>query len=250
MQIPRAEADYLDAVVARLGDVLGDALVGVYPSGSISLDGYRPGRSDLDLIAVAERPSPGDLDAISSALAHNALPCPATGLELVVYDRVTLAGLSTEAGFALNLNTGRELPAKVETEPGDGPQFWYPIDRDMVHQHRRVLCGPAFAELSTRQPYAVLLPVVIESVAVHLYSVAEQGDNAVLNGCRALRFHTERSWSAKPAAATWVLRHTSGFEPLIAAALDSHRRDRAAGQVVDTGEAKRFLSYVEQRLRS
>jgi hypothetical protein len=127
---------YLATVVTRAQELLGDRLVGVYPSGSVAFDAYGPGRSDVDLIAVADRPSPAEVATIAGALSHDALPCPATGLEFVLYDRTTLAALTTEAGFALNLNTGRELASKAETDPGDGLTFWYPIDRDIVCQQR------------------------------------------------------------------------------------------------------------------
>jgi hypothetical protein len=241
---------YLATVVTRAQELLGDRLVGVYPSGSVAFDAYRPGRSDVDLIAVADRPSPAEVATIAGALSHDALPCPATGLEFVLYDRTTLAALTTEAGFALNLNTGRELPPKAETDPGDGLTFWYPIDRDIVCQQRRVLIGPPFTELSPRQPYDVLLPVVAESVAAQLDEIIAHGDNAVLNGCRALRYHAERTWSAKPVAAAWALDHAPGFERVITAGLDSHARDRAAGGTVDVEPARTFLMFVLARCRS
>lgn len=241
---------YLGSVVSRLRELLGDRLVGVYPSGSLAFGAYRPGRSDLDLIAVAERPSSTEIAAITTVLSHEALPCPAAGLEFVLYDRTTLAGLTTGAGFALNLNTGRELPPKAETDPGDGPTFWYPIDRDMVCQQQRALTGPPFTELSPRRPYAELLPVVAESVTVQLDGILAHGDNAVLNGCRALRYHAERSWAAKPDAAAWALAHAPGFARVVTAALASHGRDRVAGQHVEAEPARAFLAYVLARCRS
>lgn len=248
MELPRAEADYLRAVVAALRAVFGADLVGVYPTGSVALDGYRPGRSDLDLIAVADAPSADRLHATAGAVAHGALPCPATGLELVLYDRAALPGAGTTAGYALNLNTGRELPSRAETGPGGGPTFWYAIDRDIAHQQRRVLTGPPLHDLTDRLPHAVLLPVVVESVEAHRGSLTEHGDNAVLNACRAWHFHAEGTWVAKPAAAAWARRAAPAFERLIGTALDSHRRDRAAGQHVATGDAGAFLGYVLTRL--
>ncbi|MFB9181932.1 aminoglycoside adenylyltransferase domain-containing protein [Dactylosporangium sucinum] len=228
---------YLDAVVARLRDLLGPALVGVYPAGSVALDAYRPGRSDLDLVAVADHPDPAP---IAAALSHDALPCPAAGLEFVLYDRATLAALTTEAGFTLNLNTGRALEPKAETDPGDGPAFWYPIDRDIVHQQSRTLTGPPFATLTTRVPYDQLLPVVASSVA------AQTGDNAVLNACRALRYRALRSWTSKPAAGAWALGQVPlEHRPVIAAALESHGRDRSAGATLD---GRTFQAYVTATL--
>ncbi|GAA2616521.1 hypothetical protein GCM10010399_54340 [Dactylosporangium fulvum] len=234
---------YLDAVVTTLRGLLGDRLVGVYPAGSLAFDAYRPGRSDVDLVAVADDPDPAP---VAAALSHEALPCPATGLEFVLYDRAVLAGLTTEAGFTLNLNTGRELPPKTETDPGDGPAFWYAIDRDIVHQQGRTLVGPPFASLVPRVTYGVLLPVVVSSVAAQ--AGPGGGDNAVLNACRALRYHALGSWAAKPDAGAWALDHAPAHREVIAEALASHARDRAAGTRIDAPRARAFLDHVLGRI--
>nr|BFE58871.1 hypothetical protein GCM10020063_033970 [Dactylosporangium thailandense] len=235
---------YLGAVVGRLQGIFGGRLVGVYPAGSLAFDAYVPGRSDVDLLAVAERPAPAEIAAVTAALDHGRLPCPAAGLEFVLYDRATLAGLSTEAGFALNLNTGAQLPPKAETGPGDGLTFWYPIDRDMVRQQRRALIGPPFPGLVTRVRPRVLLPVVAESVAAQLAGLTDHGDNAVLNGCRALRYHAEHTWSPKRAAAAWAAEHLPSEAPVIRAALASHAESRDAGRTVDRAAAESFLQKV------
>ncbi|MEV6930754.1 aminoglycoside adenylyltransferase domain-containing protein [Dactylosporangium sp. NPDC051485] len=239
---------YLGAVVDRLQGIFRGRLVGVYPAGSLAFDAFQPGRSDIDLVAVAEEPAAQEIDAVVAALGHDALPCPAAGLEFVLYDRATLAGLGTEAGFALNLNTGAQLPYKAETGPGDGPAFWYPIDRDMVRQQRRALIGPPFADLVTRVRSRHLLPVVAESVAAHLDGLGDHGDDAVLNGCRALRYCVERTWSPKRAAGAWAAEHLAEEAALIRAALDSHARGRESGGEVDRDAAAAFLTRVHQLL--
>ncbi|WP_344610982.1 aminoglycoside adenylyltransferase domain-containing protein [Dactylosporangium salmoneum] len=239
---------YLGAVVYRLQGIFRGRLVGVYPAGSLAFDAFQPGRSDIDLLAVAEEPTAEEIDAVVAALGHDALPCPAAGLEFVLYDRATLAGLGTEAGFALNLNTGAELPYKAETDPGDGPTFWYPIDRDMVRQQRRALIGPPFTDLVTRVRSRQLLPVVAESVATQLAALGDHGDNAVLNGCRALRYCVERTWSPKRVAGAWAAEHLPEEAELIRAALDSHARGREAGQELDREAAAAFLTRVHELL--
>jgi hypothetical protein len=116
--VPSAEARYLRAVVGRSADVLGDGLVGVYPTGSVALGAYTPGRIDLDVMAVVAQPPPEPvLREVAARLAHEALPCPATGLEFVVYPRDVVATAGGHAGFLLDLNTGRQLNAKVSTDP-------------------------------------------------------------------------------------------------------------------------------------
>lgn len=248
MALPHAETAYLTAVVARLRELLGDDLVGVYPTGSVALDGYRPGRSDLDLVAVAEQPSTADVAAIAAALRHDVLPCPATGLEFVLYDRAALAGLATEDGFSLNLNTGRELPSLVEAGPAGRPGYWYPIDRDITAQQDRALTGPAFTSLTTRVPYARLLPVVVTSVAANLDPATTPGGDAVLNGCRALRYGERRDWTAKPEAGRWARTQAPAYRDVIDAALTAHDRDRAADRTVDPDAARAFLARVHHRL--
>ncbi|WP_433040309.1 aminoglycoside adenylyltransferase domain-containing protein [Dactylosporangium sp. CS-033363] len=219
---------YLGAVVRRLQGIFGGRLVGVYPAGSLALDAYLPGRSDLDLVAVAAGPTTAEIEAVIAALDHGALPCPARGLEFVLYDRDALAGLTTEAGFALNLNTGRDMQYKAEIGSSEGPAFWYPIDRDIVRQQRRALIGPPFPGLVTRVRSRQLMPVVAESVAAHLAALGEHGDNAVLNACRSLRYHAEHTWYPKRAAAAWALDRLPSERTVIQAALDGADRDREA----------------------
>src|SRR5215216_4659617 len=105
--VPSRESDYLDGLRDRLSEVLGERLAGVYAGGSYALGDYLPGRSDLDVAAVVRSPlSPEFADAIVSQLHHDALPCPARCLELVVYMEETARSGSPARDFALNLNTG------------------------------------------------------------------------------------------------------------------------------------------------
>ncbi|MFC6015980.1 aminoglycoside adenylyltransferase domain-containing protein [Plantactinospora solaniradicis] len=246
--LPPAETAYLAAVLDRLAAVLGDSLLGVYPTGSLALDGYAPGRSDIDLIAVVERADPVVLEKVAARLSHDALPCPATGLEFVLYERAAVAASGTGAGFALNLNTGRELPPKVGFGPGDEATFWYPIDRAISSQQGVALLGPAPRTLLAPTPFAALLPVVVESVAARLHADLDLGDNAVLNGCRSLRFATERRWYPKRSAAEWAIGAVPEFGPLIGAALRSYARGRTAGNSVDGTQARAFLAVLLGRL--
>lgn len=43
---------YLDQVVSTLRDHLGAELIGVYLHGSLAMDAFDPGRSDVDVLAV------------------------------------------------------------------------------------------------------------------------------------------------------------------------------------------------------
>ncbi|ROT29457.1 aminoglycoside adenylyltransferase domain-containing protein [Micromonospora sp. HM5-17] len=248
--LPAAEAAYLTVVVDRLRAVFGEALLGVYPTGSLALHGYTPGRSDLDLIAVVERADAPVLADVAARLSHDALPCPATGLEFVLYERAAVAVAGTGAGFALNLNTGRELPPRVSFGPDGDESFWYPIDRSISRQQGVALLGPPPATLLAPVPFEALMSVVIESIDARLRAAGlDLGDNAVLNACRSLRFAVEGRWYAKRLAAEWAVREAPEFGTLIHRALDSYGRGRAAGTAVGGAELRAFLGFVLDRLR-
>ncbi|GAB2941282.1 hypothetical protein GCM10027280_32210 [Micromonospora polyrhachis] len=250
-RVPLTESAYLDAVVRHLSAILGTELVGVYPTGSLALAGYTPGRSDLDVIAVVEHPPPRPvLATIAARLAHDELPCPATGLEFVLYPRAAVNDGGVAAGYLLDLNTGRELPPKVSFDPADGPGFWYAIDRSISWQSGWALAGPDPRAVLRPAPFAVLLPVVVESMEAHLADPAAHGDNSVLNGCRALRFAAQQRWYAKPAAARWARTAAPAFAGLIDAAVASHAAGRAAGRAVPVAEVTAFLGYVLRQLRA
>src|SRR5881392_1580876 len=106
---------YLRELARRTGAVLGDELVGAYAGGSYALGAYEPGRSDIDVTAVAAGPlSATARRSIVERLRHEALPCPARGLELVVYPLATARGGGGEPGFELNLNTGAAMGFRVD----------------------------------------------------------------------------------------------------------------------------------------
>jgi hypothetical protein len=144
----RSLDDYFAEVVARLRGIASADLVGVYVGGSYALRAYQRDRSDIDMAAiVAKQPSQPLKDAVVGALRHEALPCPARGLELVVYTAEAVREPSTEAAFELNLNTGARMPFRVDFEPDPDEAHWFPIDRSILAQHGVALFGPPAADV-------------------------------------------------------------------------------------------------------
>ena len=54
---PRIER-YLLTLVSEARTVLGDSLVGAYAAGSLALDAFQPGRSDIDIAVVCRSEPP------------------------------------------------------------------------------------------------------------------------------------------------------------------------------------------------
>jgi predicted nucleotidyltransferase len=84
--LDRAAAAYASKVVRRLHSLLDAKLHAAYLIGSLALGDYVPGRSDIDIMAVVEERLFTEVKReIVRALSHPALPCPARGLEFVLY---------------------------------------------------------------------------------------------------------------------------------------------------------------------
>lgn len=230
--------EYHRELVRRLEAVLGERLLGVYAGGSFGLADFDAARSDLDVLAV----SSGTVTAeekhpIVAALRHESLPCPARGLEFVLYPETTARTPTAEAGFLLNLNTGAKVGFRVDEEPGAIERHWFPLDRAIVRATGVALLGPPAQELFAPIPHPVLVPVVREALEWHLAPGRSGDDDTVLNTCRALRWLREDVWSSKSEAGAWALTRVDDAE-LVGAALA--RRDRSA----DLGR-ERVARFVE-----
>jgi hypothetical protein len=242
-----AESIYLVRVHNRLREVLGESLIGLYAGGSWALGDYLPGRSDLDLAAVVHEPLPLELEArVVARLHHESLPCPGRLLELVVYEEGTARSGSATAEFELNLNTGATTPLAVDTElaPDGIAPHWFVIDRSVLSQGGIAMSGPPAEDVFAAIPAAELMPVVADSVRWHREHPVEPGD-AVLNGCRALRYADEGRWSSKPAAGQWAAQQGLACAELVTLALQARTENTA----LDRAEVGSFLRAVEARLR-
>lgn len=232
------ERAYLDELVAVLARILGDGLIGVYAGGSWALGGYEPGESDLDVAAVVRAPlSRADKRAVVAAARHEALPCPARGLELVAYTLAAVREPKTEAAFELNLNTGSGMAFRADEAPVTGELHWFAIDRAVLREHGVALHGPPAVEVFAEIPRDLLLPVL--AGVLRWYRQGGDRDDAVLNACRALLFAEEARWASKPEAGRWALGRTD-HDTLVAAAL--------AGEKLDAGRADAFLVRALARL--
>jgi Domain of unknown function (DUF4111) len=198
--------DYLTELARRMQEILGQELLAVYAAGSYALGAYEHGRSDIDVTAVVAGPLPDNTkQALVATLRHEALPCPARGLELVIYPRATVEHPIAEPGFELNLNTGERMGFRADFEPGDIEGFWFAIDRSILREHAIPVRGPEPTELFAPIPRDTLLGLLAESVRWHRDSDVPLGSDVVLNSARSLHFVEHDTWVSKPAAAAWFL---------------------------------------------
>jgi len=210
-----AERAYLAELAEKLQGILGESLVGVYAGGSWALGGYEPPDSDLDVAVVIPEPlSDEAADGLVAALRHEAFPCPARGLELVVYTWESAASATTNPGFELNLNTGARLTFRADREPQPGERHWFAVDRSVLAAHGIALLGPPAAQVFA--PIAVddLRPVLAD-VLLWYEREAPESDDAILNAGRALRFAREGVWLPKPALLAWAVEQPGTNEEIL-----------------------------------
>lgn len=146
---------YLAELRDRLGNALATRLVGVHLTGSAAVGAFRQGASDLDVLVVADGAEPSQLDAIVATCSHEALPCPASKLELVVYEREALAAPGKQPRWSLNFDTGPGTH-HVGRDPTSEPAHWFVVDLEFARRNAVALHGPPAAELiGAAEPGAV-----------------------------------------------------------------------------------------------
>jgi hypothetical protein len=248
---PRVE-EYLHALGDEAQAVLGEDLVGVYAGGSVALDEFHPHRSDVDVAVVCRSALPvASKQELVARLRHEALECPARGLELVTYrEEVALAGTSAPA-FELELNTGAHMAFRVtlqpeERSPADG-LFWYGLDRSLLHQSGVAVVGrPAsemFADLSSQEVRNLLVTALQWWLAASAPADQPPGhhtDDAVLGACRALVRHRTGRWLSKVAAARRLLEEGHDAADVLAQSVAA----RSGGRPPDPARARAFQEQV------
>ncbi|MGN9775480.1 nucleotidyltransferase domain-containing protein [Micromonospora sp. H33] len=249
---------YLTALVAAGRDVLGDRLVGAYAAGSVGLDAYQPGRSDVDVALVSADVLDADRKrALVARLRHETLPCPARGLELVVYRREVARSGTAEPGFEVELNTGARMSFRATYDPADRPaadgHFWYGLDRSILHQHGHAVLGPPAREVFADLSPTDLRRLLVDALSWWLARPVPPGDgpapgaeDAVLGAARSLVRFRQGGWLSKADAGrrlAGVLREEPGWGDA-ADLLDRAVAARSGGESPRGPEARAFQRRV------
>ncbi|MFG2054421.1 nucleotidyltransferase domain-containing protein [Micromonospora sp. NPDC048930] len=243
--------DYLAALVDTARAVLGDDLVGAYAAGSVGLGAYQPGRSDVDVALVVDRPVAGPAKrALVARLRHESLRCPARGLELVVYRREVAASGTPDPGFEVELNTGATMPFRATYDPADRPaadgRFWYALDRSILRQSGLALLGPPASEVFADPAPADLRRLLVTALDWWLALPTPEGDapapgteDAVLGACRSLVRARTGTWLGKVDAGRWLVER-GWHADLIGRAVAARR----GGPAPSGPEARAFQRWV------
>lgn len=190
-------------IAAGLADLLGPSCRSVILHGSMATGGFRPGLSDIDLLAIIDRPLTEAQTHSLVRLVSNADLGDAAGLDLDVVTAST-ARHPTPAP-PLELHVGRGPGLEIERRLPGAPDLL--AELSMARQDGRALVGAA--------PTEVLGPVPAEWVTargrhwLHTWqSLTDDEPHAafmVLTACRIWHFAVENTHSPKAAAGRWAL---------------------------------------------
>ena len=187
---------------------------------------------------------------IGEALRNESLPCPARGLELVVYTEGVAREQTPAAGYELDLNSGRAMPFRLSVTPDDAARHWYVIDRAIIREHGLTVHGPPAREVFAPFERETLLRMLSESVGWHKASADARLDDTVLNGCRAWRFVEERVWSSKVGAGSWARQRARDPELISEALAARLGNERLAAERVAafTRRVQRCIEDAAERM--
>lgn len=225
---------------------LGETVAGVILHGSLTLDDYAPGRSDVDLLVVIDHPpSDARLAALTEAMASRRAEAPVpVDLRLVTRQVAASPTPAPPLEAYLRLTPGSGVRVEERRHPGERDLA---VELSVCRAHGRGLLGAAPAELIGEVPDRW----VVAAADAQLAAWQAIGDDppyaelTVLTACRAWRFAEEGRHVSKAAAAEWALRR----DPTLGVVGDALRRrhgDPAAQ--IDPAQVARLLAVVRARL--
>lgn len=200
--LPIPVREYLRELTDRVVSVFGGRTVGVWLIGSAAYGGYTQ-NSDLDVQAAVEDPTASEVASLVEMINHEALPCPAAGLEFVLYDRDVLVDPSPPMQWALNLNGGPERAPSVSTDYTSEAWFWFVLDLGVIRDLSVTLHGQDLVDTVGAFSREVQIAAIADSVRWHAAHVPDSRGR-IENAVRGLRFIETGTWGSKPEGLAWL----------------------------------------------
>ncbi len=237
---------YCESVVAVCERVTRDSLVAAWVVGSLATEDFEATRSDIDLLIICRDPlGLKPKQQLTRELSHEVLPCPAHGLDLVVYRQGVVDPITRTPEYEFSISSGVDWEDEASF---GGPYPGGLIDLALARQFGTVLLGPSPAECVDPIPEQWVLEELLASLRWHAGKVHDSfhdptGSHAVLNACRALAYLSGCGFLSKSAGAAWLSDRCS--DPILTAALRGRQRPRA--EQLDRAAVLSFLDEAITR---
>ena len=251
---------FLDRVVSTLSEHLGPGLIGVYLHGSLAMDAFTPGRSDVDVLAVCATPLPSrQRKALGEGLAAITGPASVGDLEFSLVTEAAVRTPSATPAFEVHVSTHEEpLVVAGHDRPGDEDLV---LHFAMTRARGVALYGPDPAELFPEPDRVLVIRSMRSDLEWALASGAEGWEGhdlpefasiayQVLNGARCLRYLETGELGSKAEGAAWLERHDANpdVHELLETALTYQSGDSPA-RPPDADVVDAFMKRIDHALR-
>lgn len=231
----------------RLADItsklLGDILLAVILHGSLRFEDYVPGRSDIDLLAIVDRPlSDCEIESLTRTIAAQRALAPAPADLRFVRHAVAATPPETPP-LELYIRLRVTGPPEVEVRRREPDLI---VELSICRQHGHALLGASPRQLIGEVPSEWVLRAGDAQLA-RWQSLTDDAPYAalmVLTACRIWRFGEERIHCSKSAAGSWALSR----DPSLHAVHDALRRRTGDAVPVEPAEIARLLELVRARV--
>jgi hypothetical protein len=236
-----AESTYFEKLSEALVEALAPGLAGLYLHGSLALDDFVAGKSDVDFCAVVPELSDRQRRRLAGAFSPDNMPFEDGGFDIhvVTIDAARAADWEPIREMWLAIHPGWDF--HVEGRAADHDMC---LTFEMCRRHGRTLYGPDAKEFFAPVDREHLLGACKREIEEwQSYETINQWDSAALSACRAWWLLEEDELGSKTSAGRWAL--SRGF-PVVERAL-AHRAG-VRGTTPDQSNVHDLLLHVHTLL--
>ncbi len=246
---------YLIRIAATLGDLLGDALTGLYVHGSLATGAFHRERSDVDLLAVVSRKlTPKERESAARALVGLSDVRPTRGdIEVSIVQEKFARAFVHPLPYEVHYSNGSHQAIRRSRLDYSSDRTNVDLAVQIVDVRDRgvTLVGPPPASLFGPVPWHTYINALEADFNWARASIHEKPVYAVLNACRILHGTTGNAMSVlnKDEAGVWALQTVPRmYHSVINDALQVYRGTKSEDDVVfQERDIIAFREYVRER---
>ena len=208
-----AALDAVRKLASSCAAVLDAPVVSAVVHGSLTLDDFRPGASDLDLLLVVEGAlTPSEADALVTVV-RDADPDPAGGIDLLVVTREVAAAPIGRPSVELQVGCSAGAAGRLEVERRRDRVPDLLPELSMARADGHALAGASPSEVIGEVPADVVRRNGLHWLRTWLDRTHDEANavHMVLTACRMWRFALEGRHCSKSSAARWALARDPGL---------------------------------------